>query len=170
MKRFLAIAASILLICALLCACGKDSVKTTVSSKYDDGYAAKYASSTSKDSDGNTVYEFSSDEYQNYLNNHKNSLGADIQSDIADLHTSTNDERVPYGEFAYINDEKKAVIVGVHEEEYDEAVAKEESVIAAEYGFKYFQNLEKPVDSIKVIYCNCNNQEEVYGTFDFTAE
>lgn len=164
MKRFFALALAAAIICALLCACGGKSVTTSVSSKYDDGYASEYASSSSKDENGNTVYEFSGNQYDTYLQNHKNTLGADLQKDIAKQH----DEK--YGEFAYINDEKQAVIIGVHQEEYDEETAKKESEAAAEYGFKYFQNLQTPVDSIKVIYCNANNQDEIYGTFDFTVE
>lgn len=165
MKRFFALALAFVMICAFLCACGEKNanVKTTVPAKYDDGYAAKYASSTSKDESGNVVYEFSDEEYNNYLSDHKNSLGADIQKDIASQHEEK------YGEYAYINEEKQAVIVGVHKEEYNEETAKTESASAAEYGFRYFQNLQTPVDTIHVIYCNANNQEEVYGTFDYTA-
>lgn len=166
MKRFFALILAAAVICAVFCACGKAAanVTTTVSSKYDDGYASKYASSTSTDSNGNTVYEFTGDQYDSYLNNHKNSLGADLQEDIAAQH----DEK--YGEYAYINDEKQAVIVGIHPEEYDEETAKTESAIAAEYGFKYFQNLQTPVDAIKVIYCDANNQDTIFGSFDYTAE
>lgn len=164
MKRFFAIVLAVAVICALLCACSDKAVTTTVSPKYDDGYASGYASSSSTDENGNVVYEFSSDQYDSYIQDHKNVLGADIQKDIADQHKES------YGEFAYINDEKQAVIVGVHQEEYDEAVAKKEADGAAAYGFKYFQNLQTPVNSIKVIYCNANNQEEIYGTFEYTAE
>ncbi len=164
MKRFFALALAVAVICSLLCACGKKTVTTAVSSKYDDGYASKFASSSSKDDSGNTVYEFSGDQYENYLKNHKNTLGADIQKDLSDQHDGK------YGEFAYINEEKQAVVIGVHPEEYNEESAKKESASAAEYGFKYFQSLQAPVSSIKVIYCNANNQSEIYGTFDYTAE
>ena len=164
MKRLFALLLTAAVFCALLCACGKKNVTTAVSSKYDDGYAARYASSSSKDDNGNTVYEFSGDQYEDYLTNHKNTLGAEIQKDISEQHEEK------YGEYAYINEEKQAVIIGVHQEEYNEETAKKEAASAAEYGFKYFQNLQSPVSSIKVIYCNANNQEEVYGSFDFTAE
>ncbi|MBQ3265052.1 MAG: hypothetical protein IJH07_04675 [Ruminococcus sp.] len=168
MKRIFALVLAAAMIGALLCACGGgktgSTVKTTVSSKYDDGYAASYASSTSKDENGDTVYEFSNDQYESYLQNHKNTLGGDIQSDIASQHDEA------YGEFAYISEEKQAVIIGVHTEQYDEETAKTESASAAEYGFKYFQNLETPVSSIKVIYCDANDQNTVFGTFEYTAE
>lgn len=166
MKRFFALALAALMICAFLCACGgsNSSVKTTVPEKYDDGYAANYASSTTKDADGNTVYEFSGEKYDSYLNDHKNVLGADLQRDIADQHEEK------YGEYAYINDEKQAVIIGVHQDEYNEETAKTESASAAEYGFKYFKNLQTPVDTIHVIYCDANNQDVVFGSFDYTAE
>ena len=165
MKRFIALALAVLMIGVFLCACGGSSgVKTTVSEKYDDGYAANYASSTSKDENGNVVYEFSGDQYDSYVKDHKNALGADIQDEIASQHKEA------YGEFAYINEEKQAVIVGVHQDEYDEETAKADAEAAAEYGFKYFQNLQTPVNTIHVIYCDANNQDVVFGSFDYTAE
>lgn len=171
MKRFFALLLAAMMIAAVLCACGNSGdVKTTVPSKYDDGFADSYAKSTSTDSNGNKVYEFTKDQYDDYTKKHKNSLDAEVTKEIAGLHPSTDDQKVPYGEFVYINDEKQAVMVGVHTESYDEATAKEESAMAAEYGFKYFQNLKEPVDTIKVIYCDANNQDTVFGTFEYTAE
>ena len=175
MKRLFAIILAVAMICALLCACGGNSgsangkVTTTVNSKYDDGYASSYAKSASNDGD-KKVYEFTDEQYKEYTNNHKNTLGKDLQKEIGALHESSGDQKTPYGEYAYINEEKKAAIVGVHTDQYDEATAKEESKIAAEYGFKYFQNIKDPVDTIKVIYCDANNQDTVFGTFEFTAE
>ena len=96
MKRFFALALAIVMTCAFLCACGNknEAVKTTVSAKYDDGYAAKYATSTAKDDNGNTVYEFSGEKYNDYLNDHKNSLGSDIQKEsTASTLTSTKRSR-----------------------------------------------------------------------------
>ena len=49
-------------------------------------------------------------------------------------------------------------------------ILKTESAAAAEYGFKYFQSLQTPVSTIHVIYCDANNQDTVFGTFDYTAE
>ena len=170
MKRIFAFILAVLMITAVLCACGKSGeVKTTVPSKYDDGYASSYAKSTSNDGD-KKVYEFTDDQYKQYTNNHKNSLGADIQKEIGAMHESSGDQKSKYGEYAYINEEKKAVIVGVHTDQYDEATAKKESEIAAEYGFKYFQNIKDPVDKISVIYCDANNQDTVFGTFEYTAK
>lgn len=170
MKRLFAFLLAVTMIAALLCACGESGdVKTTVPSKYDDGYADSYAKSTSTDGD-KKVYEFTDEQYKTYTTNHKNSLGADIQKEISALHKSSDDQKSTYGEYAYINDEKKAVIVGVHTDQYDEATAKKESEIAAEYGFKYFQNLREPVNAIKVIYCDANNQDTVLGTFEYTAD
>lgn len=170
MKRIFAFILAVAAIAAVLCACGKSgAVKTSVPSKYDDGYASSYAKSTSTDGD-KKVYEFTDDQYKQYTNNHKNSLGADIQKAIGAMHESSGDQKSKYGEYAYINEEKKAVIVGVHTDQYDEATAKKESEIAAEYGFKYFQNIKDPVDKISVIYCDANNQDTVFGTFEYTAE
>lgn len=166
MKRFFALALVIVTLAALLCACGdkSDPVQTIVSSKYDDGYAAKYASSTVTDNDGNKVYEFSDDQYEQYIQNHKNTLGVDIQKEIAGRHEGN------YGEYAYINVEKKAVIIGIHEGEYDEEIAKTESAAVAEYGFKYFQNLETTVNDIKVLYVDAGNQEKIFASFDYSVE
>lgn len=170
MRRIFAFILAVAAIAAVLCACGKSgSVKTTVPSKYDDGYASSYAKSTSTDGD-KKVYEFTDDQYKQYTNNHKNSLGAGIQKEIGALHESSGDQKSKYGEYAYINEEKKAVIVGVHTDQYDEATAKKESEIAAEYGFRYFQNIKNPVDTINVIYCDANNQDTVFGTFEYTVE
>ncbi len=168
MKRLFAMILAAAMLAALLCACGDKStganVTATVKAKYDDGYAKKYADSSKTDENGNTVYEFSAEKYESYTHSHNNTLSKNIQNEIAEKHDKN------YGEYVYINDEKKAVIVGVHKDEYDEKVAAEEAKIAAEYGFKYFQGLQTPVDSIRVIYCNANNQDEEYGSFDFTAE
>lgn len=159
------------MIAALFCACGNNNngaasgtVTTTVNAKYDDGYATNYASKTSTDENGNKVYEFSGKKYDDFKENHKNTVANDIQNQFVSKHDKN------YGQYVYINDDKKAVIVGLNEGEYDEKTAAEEAVTAAEYGFKYFQNLQQPVSSIKVIYCNAGNQNQIYGSFDFTAE
>lgn len=176
MKRFFAIAVIAVMIAALLCACGNNnsgtssapaadnSVTTTVASKYDDGYASKYADSAETDANGNTVYTFSDAQYNDFVENYKNSVSNDIQKDMVANHEEG------YGEYVYINTDKQAVIVGIHEDEYDEAAAQTEAAAAAEYGFKYFQNLKTPVNTIKVIYCNAGNQDEEYGSFEFTAD
>ena len=167
MKRLFAIALVIAVIAALLCACSNSSsgnVQTKVSGKYSDSYADSYASSVKTDDSGNKIYEFSSSQYESYTQNHKNSLGVELQKEISKNH----DEK--YGEYAYINDEKKAVIIGIHEDEYDESSAKTESAAAAEYGFRYFQNLQTPVDSIKVLYVDANDQNKIFGSFDYSVE
>ena len=67
MKRLFALALAVVMIGAFLCACGnktEGNVSTNVQTKYDDGYAAKYASSTSKDDNGTVVHEFSGEEYK----------------------------------------------------------------------------------------------------------
>lgn len=173
MKRFLLVLAAILMIGAVLCGCGKKSdgnVQTKVSAKYDDSLAKKYATSSSTNDKGEVVYEFTEENYKKYTEQHNNTLSKDMQAEIASQHKGTDDEAVKYGEYAYINEEKKAVIVGVHDYEYDEAVAKQESEVAAKYGFKYFQNIKDPVDTIKVLYVDCNNQETVFGSFEYTAD
>ena len=171
MKRFFAIALVIMMIAALLCACGEsnsskttENVTTTVNAKYDDGYATNYASNSSTDENGNKVYEFTGEQYDKYTENHKNTVANDIQSQFVSNHEKS------WGEYVYINEDKKAVIVGIHEGEYDEKTAKDEADKAAEYGFKYFQSLKEPVSEIKVIFCNAGDQNNIYGSFDYTAE
>ena len=81
MKKVIAIALVILTLAALLCACGGNKtgqVKTTVESKYDDGYAQSYASGTSTDENGNKVYEFTEEKYEEYVDAHKNTIAKDI--------------------------------------------------------------------------------------------
>ena len=169
MKRIIAIVMAVLMISALLVACGDKNdpnrtVKTTVSTKYDDGFAKSYASSVSTDSNGNTTYEFSSTKYDEFTYDYKNDLAKSIAEEVASRHEST------YGEFAYINPEKTSVIIGLNPGEYDAAVCEAEAPTYAEYGFRYFKNLETPVSAIKVVFCNANDQDEVYGSFDFTAD
>lgn len=164
MKRFFAIILAAVLVAAVLCACGDDAIKTTVESKYDDGFAKDYASNVSTDSNGNTVYEFTDEKYEEFTTDYKNSLNTDIESDIAAGHEAA------YGQFAYINEADHAVVVGLNDGEYDEATAQAEADKAAEYGFKYFQNLREPVDTLTVKFVFANDQSVVFGSFEYTAE
>ena len=184
MKRIIAITCVVVMIAAMLCACGntkkssdtsgkatQDStgtvgnVTTTVDSKYDDGFADTYAKSASTDDNGNKVYEFNGPRYDEFVVDHKNSLSGDLQK----LYVEKHDKN--YGQYVYINTEDKAVVVGLKDKsEYDEKAAEADAKDAAEYGFKFFQNLKEPVNTIKVVYCNASDQSEVYGSFEFTAE
>lgn len=176
MKRIFALALALALICTVFCACGdkkKNSnatVSTSVAAKYDEGYAKKYAKSTSTDSNGNTVYEFSEDKYKEFTTNYNNHLSSEMSKEIVETHVNTADQKKknPYGQYVYINEEKQAVIVGLMPGQYKEAQAKEEADLASEYGFKYFQNLQNPVNSFKVLFVNANNQDEIYGSFDYS--
>lgn len=162
MKRIFALLLAVMMLTATLAACGSKSVTTTVDPKYDDGFAKSYANSTSVDSDGNTTYEFTNDQYEKFTYDYRNTVSSDITSEIAASHDEA------YGEFAYISEEKKAVIVGVHTDQYDEKVAEAEAAVAAENAFRYFQSISNPVSTISVIYCNANNQDEIFGTFEFS--
>ncbi len=166
MKRIIAIVLTALVLTALLCACGQKNavVTTSVAEKYDDGYAKAFADSSSQSEDGKTVYQFNEEKYEDYRHDHNNVLSSDMSKQVAKTHGSD------YGEYVYINEDKQAVIVGVHTEKYKEDEAKAEAPELAEYGFKYFQNLQNPVNTIKVIYANANNQSEELGVFEFTAE
>lgn len=166
MKRILAIILAAVVIAALLCACGEkktETVTTSVNAGYDDGYASRFAQNVSKDDSGNTVYEFSQTQYDAYTHEHNNVVSRDIRDIIVEKHSKD------YGEFVYINEEKKAVMIGIHQDEYDAETAQKEAPAAAEQGFRYFQNLKEPVDSIRVVYCDAGNQSVEFGSFEFSA-
>ena len=163
MKRFLLLMLAVVMAAAVLCACGenKKAVKTTVEAAYDDGYAADYASGSSKDSDGNTVYEFDEEGYNNFIRDYNNTLSRQMTEQVSAQHEEK------YGEYIYINVEKNAVIVGVHPEEFDQDTAQAEADSIADYGRKYFKNVENPSDSFSVIYCDANDQSKELAVFDY---
>lgn len=184
MKRILALTLAVLMIAALFCACGEkkkteggsnsgsgDSgsassviekeVTAEVDKKYDDGFAEKYAKSVSTDDDGNKVYEFDGNAYENYAHDYNNKISKDMSNELAEAHEEA------YGQFCYINDEKKAVIVGLNPGEYDEKVAAKEAQTLSKNAMSYFQGLQEKVEKFSVIFCNANNQNEVYGSFEF---
>ena len=167
MKRIFAMILAVVMTASLLCACGEkkpETVSTSVKADYDDGYASRYAQTVTKDDSGNTVYEFTQSQYDAYTHDHRNTVSAEIRDKIVENHSKD------YGEFVYINAEKKAVMIGIHKDEYDAETAAKEAPAAAEKGFAYFQNLLEPVDSIRVIYCDAGDQSVEYGSFEFTAK
>ena len=164
MKRIIAVILAVLMIAALLAACGdsKDTdrtVKTTVSQTYDDGYAKDFAKSTNTDDSGNTVYEFTGEKYDDYIYRHNNVISQDIAADVTAKYG--ND----YGQYVLLSAEKKAVIIGVNPGKYVAADAEADAPAFASKAWAYFQSLETPVSTVSVIFCNANNQDEVYGTF-----
>lgn len=169
MKRILALTLAVLMIAALLCACGEKKksdeaekkVTVSVDTKYDDGFAEQYAKSVTTDDNGNKVYELDADTYDNYTRDYNNKISKDMSKELADSHEKA------YGQFCYINDDKKAVVVGLNPGEYDEKTAKNEADMISKDAFAYFKGLETPVDQISVIFCNANDQQEVYGEFSY---
>ena len=169
MKRIIALVLAVLMIGAVLVACGdsKDenrTVKVSVSQKYDDGYAKQYADSVSKDDDGNTSYEFTGKKYDEYVTDHANDVTKEVTKDVRE------DMGADFGQWTQIRPAEKAVVIGVNPGKYDEAKAKAAASSYAETAFKVFMSLEEPVSTITVKYVNCNNQDEVYGSFDFSAK
>lgn len=187
MKRIIALVLAVLMIGAVLCACGektksdsKADSKTSDSSsdkaatneivtakvdpKYDEGFAEKYAKSVTTDENGEKVYDFDEQSYENYIYDYNNVISSKVTDDVL------ADHGTDFGQYTYINDEKQAVIIGVNPGKYDEASAKAEAKKYAEAAFPYFKGLKDPVDTVKVIYCNANNQEDVYGTFEFPIQ
>jgi len=182
MKRFFALILAVLMIAALFCACGEktktdsgsgdnstvseaaEEVKTTVDAKYDKGFAEQYAKSVTTDDSGNKVYEFDGEAYKNYTHDYNNTISAEITNDVAENHD------VSFGQYCYINEERQAVIIGVNPGKYDAASAEKEASSIAQSAFPYFQGLAEPVDTIKVLYTNANDQNEVYGEFEFAVE
>lgn len=177
MKRVFAVLTLVCMLAALLCACGEDknnnsnnsnnnnAVTTTVKTKYEDNVAKRYADSFKTTDDG-TVYEFSGDKYKRYTSEHNNILSAEMTEIAVKNH--------PKGsvEFVTIEEDKKAVVVGTHEGKYDSKIAEEEAPTLAEYGFKYFQGLMEPVNTIRVVYVEANDptHETEFASFEFTAK
>jgi hypothetical protein len=164
MKRIIAIIMAVLMIGALLAACGAKTVKTTVDAKYDDGFAKSYANSVTTDSNGNSTYEFSDEQYEKFEHDYKNSIANEVTDEVLKYHEPN------YGEYNYIKPEENALIIGVNPGQYVEAEAAAEAPAYGAYAMKYFQSISKPVSTIKIVFCNANNQSEVYGTFEYTAE
>lgn len=175
MKRIIALTLALMMIAALLCACGEEKkadnateapkqVTATIEKAYDYGYAEKYAKSVTTDANGNKVYEFEGEAYDNYLHDYSNSISSKISGDLAANHETS------YGQFSYIDEDRNAVVVGLNPGQYDETVAAEESKTIAKRAFLYFKGLAAPVNTITVIYCNANKQSEVYGSFEISAE
>lgn len=181
MKRIVALTLAVLMIAALFCACGEqksedgnsssaaesnkvEKVTAVVDSKYDEGVAEKYAKSVTTDENGNKVYEFDDESYKEYTRSYNNQESAAIQKEVAAKFGSD------FGNYAYINNDKKAVVIGVTPGKYDKETAEKEAEGIAKMSYSYFKSLQDPVDAVSVIYCNENNQDEVYGKFDFTIE
>lgn len=185
MKRIIALTLAVLMIAALFCACGEKKksddgsnngantastasntpkeVKTTVEAKYDKGFAENYAKSVTTDDNGNKVYEFDGNSYENYTRDYNNTLSAEITNDLIQNHDAN------YGQFAYLNNEKRAAVIGLNPGQYDEAVAAQEAESIAQNAILYFKGIYDDVDTVSVIYCNANDQNEVYGSFEFAA-
>lgn len=162
MKKIFAVILAILMIGALLAACGSKTVKTTVSKTYDDGYAKDFANTAKTDDNGNTTYEFTDEKYDDYIYRHNNVVSQEISKEIVARHGST------FGQFVRLDGEKNAVVIGLNPGEYDASIAAEEAPVLGAKAWPYFQSLEKPVSSISVLYVNANNQDEVYGSFDIS--
>lgn len=171
MKRIVALILAVLMIGAVLAACGegdqKDAdrtVKTVISQKYDDGAAEKYADKVSKDDAGNTTYEFTGKKYEEYVEDHAKIVSSEISTKVAE------EQGVDFGQYSLIKPEEGTVLIGVNAGKYDAAKAEAAADIYAQSAFKVFQGLEKPLSTIKVVYCNANNQREIYGSFEVTAK
>lgn len=169
MKRIVALILAVLMIGAVLAACGdnKDSnrtVKTTVSQKYDDGVAKKFADKVSTDDAGNTTYEFTGKKYEEYVEDHAKSVSGEISSEVA------KEQGADFGQYSLIKPEEGTVLIGVNPGKYNAAEAQAAASVYAQSAFKVFQGMENPVSTIKVVYCNANDQKEIYGTFEVSAQ
>lgn len=173
MKRIFAILLAVCMLAALLCACGDDekksgtdTVTTTVKAQYADDVAGKYAKAATVDEAGNEVYEFTEEQYQRYTKAHDNTLEAELMTFVAGNHPDG------FGPFVSIDQEKQAVLIGTFEGMYDAKIAEKEAPEVAKYGFRFFQNLQAPVDTIRVVYIDANDptHNTEYASFEFTAE
>ena len=171
MRKIFAVLMLVGMLAALLCACGEEnntpaSVSTTVNAKYEDNVAKRFADSFETDGNDNTTYEFTGEQYNRYTAEHNNILSADMMEIVSKNH--------PKGtvEFVTIEEDKKAVLVGTHEGMYDSKIAEEEAPVLAEYGFKYFQNLQTPINDIRVVYIEANDPSHTteFASFEYSAK
>lgn len=159
MKKFLCVAAAVLLIASLLAGCGK-TVKTTVDAKYADDFAKNYASDISVDDDGNVSYEFTSDKYEEFLEDYYEEVESESKQIIIDYEEADPD--TTYGQYVYYNPDITEIIVGVMPNSYDEAHCREEAQQVGELALKYQMNTKDPKGSLTVTYENCNTGDDYF--------
>lgn len=162
MKKLLALVVAVLLASLVLTSCG-GNVKTTVDSKYDDGFAKKYASSVTQDSNGNNVYAFSDDEqYKSFLSDYNVELSDGTHKELG----YTN------AQYVFISKDGTEMEVGVepgHVEELGLDGAKKEAEKIGKENLKYNMNTQNPTGKISVKYKDAYSGED-YFTIEVTAD
>lgn len=144
-----------------------DTVRVTVSQLYDDGLAKNYAKSVSTDLAGNTVYEFTEEKYEDFVFEHAKRVGNEIISKAAEIWGP--DCQYSY-QYVYIKTNENSVIIGVNLGEYNADAAQDAVPRVAEIAFKFFKSVEQPPEEIRIIYCNANDQSDVFGTFEVAVD
>jgi len=136
-------------------------VKTTVDSKYVDGFAEDYASAKNVDDEGNVSYEFEDDKYDEFAKDYYEVVKEESRLEIESA-----------GQYSYYNPEITDVVVGITPkawEEMGEEALKAEAQKVGEAALKYQMNLKNPAGELTVTYRNANTSED-YFTITVKAE
>lgn len=158
MKKLIGITLIILSIAVLLAGC---KVTTTVDAKYNDGFAANYASATEVDENGNVSYEFEGDKFDQFADDYY-----DVVKEESRLEIKSS------GQYSYYNPDITEIVVGITPEAWDEmgeSELKSEAFAVGEAALKYQMNMKNPSGKIDVTYRNANTSEE-YFTITIEAE
>lgn len=151
MKRLICTILAVMTIAVLLVGC---KVTTTVDAKYNDGYAANYASATEVDENGNVSYEFEGDKYEQFASDYYEVVKEESRLQIKSS-----------GQYSYYNPEITEIVVGITPEAWDEMGEQELKVEALKVGeaaLKYQMNMKNPSGEIEVTYRNANTSEEYF--------
>ena len=161
MKKIIALILIVLVAAVLLTACG--SVKTTVDSKWDDGFAKNYASDVKTDADGKTSYEFTDDQYKEFTTWYSKDVRSQAVEDVLGNEN---------GQYTSLNADGTEFVVGINSD-YVEKVGidecKKEAQEAGQIVMKYNMNTKNPTGKLTVIYRDANTGKD-YFAIDVTAE
>ena len=138
-------------------------VTITVDSKWDDGFAKNYASDVKKDADGKTSYEFTDDQYKEFMIWYSKDVRSQVVNDVLDQENE---------QYTSLNDDGTEFVVGINSD-YVEKMGvdqcKKEAQEAGQIVMKYNMNTKNPTGKLTVIYRDANTGRD-YFAIDVTAE
>lgn len=162
MKKIVALILIVLLAATLLTACG--NVKTTVNSKYDDGFAKDYCSDVKTDADGNKSYEFTSEKYKEFIKDYNNYVADDAKQNYYDTTA---------GNYLILSEDGTVCRVGIAQSHFDELGmdgCKAEAEGLGKRLIKYNMNTKNPTGKMTVIYEKDNGTKEEYLRVEVSAD
>lgn len=154
------VATALVIVVALIIIMSGAKVKTSVPEKYVDGFADKYASSKTVDSNGNVKYKFEDDKYEQFLKDYHEEVKEESR------------ELIKVQQYTHYNLNVPEIKVGLQDgvyEELGEEALKAEAKAVGEAAIKYQMNTKKPIKSIPVTYRNASTGH-VYFVVTVTAE